>query len=435
MENILISHNKHWERPYTGLYPRNLFQNLVNNLSVRHIQVLQGIRRSGKSTLFRLLINYLAESGNSVEILYLNLEDPFFTKYSKSPEKLYEIVETAQKLTGKKIRYLFLDEVQAITGWEKYVKTVYDNQEFEKIFITGSNSSLLNSEFATLLTGRFLSNMVYPLSFSELLNIKGIASYIQLVKKKADALAIVDSMLTYGSFVEIMDTDQELRRDILSSYYDTILLKDCISNNHIRDIKSFQELSYYLLSNISSLFSYSSLAKAVGIHDKSAKEFVLYLQQAYLLSELKLFSWSLKEQQNNKKKPYVIDNGFINLSFRFSSNKGKLLENLVFSELCKAGKELFFYNKGFECDFIVKNEDNTLAAVQVCYELTDQNEKREVGALNKIDNHYQTISKTIITYNQDAFIDGINVIPFWKYFQEFRGHTQFLLGLQRPARF
>ncbi|MDA3895989.1 MAG: ATP-binding protein [Desulfobacteraceae bacterium] len=274
MEKILLAHNRHWNRPYNGLYPRDLFQKLLKNLPVKHIQVLQGVRRSGKSTLFKLLINNLIESGDPMEILYLNLEDPFFIKYEKKPEKIYEIVETAQKLTGKKVRYLFLDEVHAIKCWEKYAKTVYDNEEFKKIFITGSNSSLLNGEFATLLTGRYLSHMVHPLSFSELLQINGIESYLQLVQNRATALAIVDTMLKYGSFVEVIDSDEELKRDIISSYYDTIILKDCVSNNHIRDIKSFKELSYYLISNIASPFSYSSLAKATGIHDKSAKEFV-----------------------------------------------------------------------------------------------------------------------------------------------------------------
>jgi predicted AAA+ superfamily ATPase len=253
MEKILLAHNRHWNRPYNGLYPRDLFQKLLKNLPVKHIQVLQGVRRSGKSTLFKLLINNLIESGDPMEILYLNLEDPFFIKYEKKPEKIYEIVETAQKLTGKKVRYLFLDEVQAITGWEKYAKTVYDNEEYK---------------------GRYLSHMVHPLSFSELLQINGIESYLQLVQNRATALAIVDTMLKYGSFVEVIDSDEELKRDIISSYYDTIILKDCVSNNHIRDIKSFKELSYYLISNIASPFSYSSLAKATGIHDKSAKEFV-----------------------------------------------------------------------------------------------------------------------------------------------------------------
>jgi len=359
-----------------------------------------------------------------MEILYLNLEDPFFIKFSHSPEKLYEVIDTARKLTGKNIRYLFLDEVQAIDGWEKYVKTVYDNDVFEKIFITGSNAALLNGEFATLLTGRYLSSMVYPLSLSELLAIKNITTYVQMVRRKTDVLAQVDAMLRYGSFVEVFDSDEDLKRDIVSTYYDSILLKDCVSNNHIRDIKSFKELSYYLISNITATYSYSSLGKAVGIHDQSAREFVQYLQQAWLLFELRLFSWSVKEQQNNRKKPYVMDNGFINLSFAFSSNSGRLLENLVFSELCKAGKELYFYNKGFECDFIIKNADHSLAALQVCHELTDRNEKREVGSLKKIDVQYPFVSKTIITYNQETTIDGIDVIPFWKFF-----------GIQPPESF
>lgn len=416
MEKILISHNQHWERAYTDLYPRQLFQKLVQNLATRHIQVMQGIRRGGKSTLFKLMINQLADACDAEEILYLNLEDPFFIPFTQAPEKLYEIMDTAEKLTGRKVRYLFLDEIQAITGWEKYVKTVYDNGVFEKIFITGSNSSFLNGDLATLLTGRYLSSMVYPLSFSELLAIKGITSYMQLVRKKAEVLAIVDAMLKFGSFVEVVDSDEKIRRDIVSSYYDAILFKDCVSNNQIRDINSFRELSYYLISNIAAPFSYSSLARAVGIHDRSARDFVQYLQQAYLLSELKLFSWSLKEQQNNKKKPYVIDNGFFNLAFAFSANRGKLLENLVFTELCKSGKELYFYNKGCECDFIVKNPDNTLEAIQVCHELTDQNSKRETRSLKKIGQDFNIASKTIITYNQEAVIDGFPAVPFWKYF-------------------
>ena len=417
MEKIIVSHNRHWETPYQGLYQRQMFQKLVRQLSARHIQVLQGIRRSGKSTVFKLMINHLSALHDPMEILYLNLEDPFFIQFSQSPEKLYDVIDTARKLTGKHIRYLFLDEVQAISGWEKYVKTVYDNEVFEKIFITGSNASLLSGEFATLLTGRYLSNMVYPLSFSEVMTIKNITSHIQMVRRKADVLAVVDDMLRYGSFAEVYDSDdKDLKRDIVSMYYDSILLKDCVSNNHVRDIKSFRELSYYLISNITATYSYRSLGRAVGIHDRSAREFVAYLQQAYLLFELRLFSWSVKEQQNNRKKPYVIDNGFINLSFAFSPNSGRLLENLVFSELCKAGKEVYFYNKGFECDFIIKNPDHSLAAIQVCHELTDQNEKREVGGLKKIHGQYPTVSKTIITYDQENFVDGIDVVPFWKFF-------------------
>lgn len=421
MENILLSHNKHWDRPYEGLYPRNVFQQLAAGFQDKHIQILQGVRRSGKSTLFKLLINELLQSENPREILYLNLEDPFFIKYGSLPEKLYEIVETTEKLTQTRVTYLFLDEIQAITGWEKYIKTVYDNGEFKKIFITGSNSSLLNGEYASLLTGRYLSCQVYPFSYSEWLVINGISSYFELVKNKTRALTVVDSMLEYGSFVEVIDARPEIKREILASYYDTILLKDCVANNHVRDIKSFKDLSYYLISNVTSLYSYSSLAKAIGIHDRSVKEFIQYIENAWLLSELRLFSWSLKKQQNNKKKPYCVDNGFISLSFQFSPKSGVLLENLVFTEFKKAGKEIYFYNKNFECDFIIKNPDNSLEAVQVCYEINDKNKKREVEGLQKLDRQFQTVSKTVITYNQEMDLDGVHVVPFWKAFAYLRG--------------
>ncbi len=104
MEKILISHNRHWETPYQGLYPRQMFQKLVRQLSARHIQVLQGIRRSGKSTVFKLMINHLSALHDPMEILYLNLEDPFFIQFSQSPEKLYDVIDTARKLTGQEGR-------------------------------------------------------------------------------------------------------------------------------------------------------------------------------------------------------------------------------------------------------------------------------------------------------------------------------------------
>ncbi len=413
MEKVILSQNKHWNKPYSGLYDRDIFSNLVKKLDVKHIQVLQGIRRSGKSTLFKLLINHLALEIDPQEILYVNLDDPFFIPYSDDATKLHDVIQTAQKLTQKKITYLFLDEVQAINGWERYVKSVYDNEEFKKIFITGSNSSLLNGDLATLLTGRYLSTKVYPLSLKEILKINDITTYMQLVEQSPKVLNIVDNMIKYGSFVEIYDNKEEFKREILSSYYDTILLKDCVANNAIRDVKSFKELSYYLLSNVTSLYSYNSLAKAIDINDKSAKEYVSYLEDSYLVDELKHYSYSLKEQNNSKKKIYSNDNGFLSLSYSFSENSGKMLENLVYTELIKANYEVYFYNKNFECDFIAIKDDKSIA-IQVCYELHDQNRKREVGGLTKLP--FEVDSKYIITYNQSDTLENIKVVKFWEYF-------------------
>ncbi|MEA3387404.1 MAG: ATP-binding protein [Patescibacteria group bacterium] len=401
------------------MYERAVFTKLIKNLQTKHIQVLQGIRRGGKSSLFKILINHLSLETDPKEILYINLDDPFFIKYSNHPQSFYEIIQTAQKLTQKEIKYLLLDEVQAICGWEKYVKSVYDSGEFEKIFITGSNSSLLNGELATLLTGRYISTKVYPLSFSEILKINNINSYLELNKQLPKVLKIVDDMMNYGSFAEVYELENELKRDVLSSYYDTILLKDCIANKQIRDVKGFKELSFYTLTNLTSLYSYASLAKALKLNDKSVKDYVETLESCYLFSELKLYSFSLKEQINNKKKLYLCDNGFMNLGFNFSSNYGKLLENLVYNELVKRGFAIYFYNKTSECDFIAKKDDKTIA-IQVCYEINDQNRTREINGITKLP--FEVDEKYIITYNQgdsalaDESISEIKVVSFWEYF-------------------
>jgi len=222
-------------------------------------------------------------------------------------------------------------------------------------------------------------------------------------------------MMKYGSFIEVYELEDEFKRELLKTYYDTILLKDCVSNNNIRDIKGFKELSFYNLTNLTSLYSYSSQAKAIGINDKSVKEYISYLEDSYLFSELKLFSYSLKEQQNNKKKLYLSDNGFMDLGYNFSNNYGKLLENLVFSQLQKLGFEIYFYNKNFECDFIVKKENKTIA-LQVCYELNEQNKKRELNGLLKLP--FDVDEKIIITYNQtNQSYKDIDIKSFWEYFQ------------------
>ena len=416
MNNVIISQNRHWESNYKNLYDRDIFQKLIKNLNSKHIQVLHGIRRSGKSSLFKLMINHLSENIDPQEILYINLDDPFFTKYSNDPTSFYEIIQAAKKLTQKEIKYLFLDEVQAIYGWEKYVKSVYDSNVFKKIFITGSNSTLLSGEFAMLLTGRYISTKVHPLSFKEILQINGIKNYLELNKQLPKVLKLIDDMMLYGSFVEVYQIQDDLKREVLSSYYETILLKDCIANNQIRDIKGFKELSFYSISNITSLYSYSSLSKALTLNDKSIKEYIQALEDCYLFSELKLFSYSLKERMNNKKKLYLCDNGFMNLGYNFSSNYGKLLENLVFSELQKIGYEIYFYNKERECDFIVRKENKTIV-IQVCYELNDQNINREINGIKKLP--FNVDERYIITYNQNLpSFENIKIVSFWEYFYE-----------------
>jgi predicted AAA+ superfamily ATPase len=240
---------------------------------------------------------------------------------------------------------------------------------------------------------------------------------MELINNKSTVLALVDTMLEYGAYPEVYKTgNPELKRELLINYYDTIVLKDCIANARIREVRVFKELTYYLLTNAGTLFSYNGLGKSVNTNENSAKEFINVLESSFLINEIRQFSFSLKKQSRARKKAYAIDNGILaNVSFRFSANHGKLFENLVFSELKKSGNEIHFYQNNGECDFIVKKEMTTVA-IQVCYELTDQNRKREVSGLQEAMRQLDIQEGIIITYDQEETSDHISIIPFWKHF-------------------
>ena len=414
METTLYKHNLHWEKPYENLYQRDIFDSIVAKLHLRQIHLLKGIRRSGKTTLFKLIINHLIESVDSKSILYVNLDDPYFTELYSDSKYLYKLLELSQKLTGVKVEYLFLDEIQNVKHWEKFVKSIYDNEVVTKILVTGSNSSLLDGEYGTLLSGRYLQDQVTAPSFLEVLKINNIKSRLDLIRRKSEVLKIIADMMEFGSFFEVL-REPTFKRDIILSYYETIIFKDCIANNNLRDTKTFKEISNFIISNSSNLYSYNSIAKATGINDNSIKEYIRVLEDSYLCSEIKQYSYSLKEQIKSKKKIYINDNGFLaQTAFRFSKNLGSTFENLVYTEFRKQGYEIYFYNKYFECDFICKKDDK-LIAIQVCYELTGQNREREFNGLKRL--KIEVDKKILLTYNQSEELDGeIEVLAFWDWF-------------------
>ena len=414
MEEALLKHNLHWKQPYANLYERKLFLPIIEKLHLRQIHVLKGIRRSGKTTLFKLIINHLLKEVDSKSILYINLDDPYFTELYSESKNLYRLLEMSEKLTGVKVDYLFLDEVQNVKAWEKFVKAIYDNEVVKKIFITGSNSSLLDGEYATLLSGRYIQDRVTAPSFSEILNLKGIQSRFELIDRKVEALKIVDEMMMFGSFFEVLQEPSH-KREIILSYYETIIFKDCIANNNLRDAKTFKEVVNFLVSNSGNLYSYISISKALGVNDNSIKEYIRVVEDAYMAQEIKQYSYSLKEQVKSKKKLYINDNGILaQTAFKFSKDYGKNFENLVYTELIKGGYEIYFHNKDFECDFIVK-KDEKLVAIQVCYELTRENRERERSGLLKLKLNLD--EKILLTYNQnETESENIKIVAFWDYF-------------------
>jgi predicted AAA+ superfamily ATPase len=421
MENVIIQQNPHWTgQKYTELFHRTAFENLLKKCETKHIQVLTGIRRCGKSSIFRLLINELMNTVNSKSILFLNMDDPMYYMAWSNPSALYAIVETAEKITAEKVHYLFLDEIQSVQGWEHYVKSVYDSQVFRKIFVTGSNSSLLQNDFSTLLSGRYFSDEIYPYSLKEILSINGISDKYTLIKEKSKVLRILDDCIEYGCFPEIKSlNDNKMRKELLKSYFDSIVLKDCVSRHPVADIPAFKKMLLYLMSNIGTLYSYNSLGKAIDSNENTVKKYLNILADCYILSDVTNFSLSQKATVRNLHKVYSVDNGLINaVSYRFFDNVATLFENFVFNEFQKQkNEEITFANNLGECDFVVKNGFE-YQAFQVCYQLTPTNQKREYAGFDKISEQLKLKRKIILTYNQEEQIEDIELIPAWKYFSQ-----------------
>ncbi len=420
LELAIAEQNPHWAgSEYDHAFTRLHNHKAIEDLSLDEIQIITGIRRCGKSTLLQTLINHLAQQQDSKSILYINFDDPNYNAVCNDSTLMYDVINSAEKLSGVRVDTLCLDEVQNVAAWEQYIKSMYDAKRFKKIIVTGSNANLINSDYASLLTGRYIETRIFPMTYKETLLNHNITTPLELIQHKSLALRLLDSMLYYGGFPrmeQVEPTNQRLQ--ILKGYYETIILKDCIKDHNVRDTRTLTNLAHYTLTNIASIYSYNSLSKAVSSNENTVKNFINIFEGAYFIEELKQFDYSLKKQLQMKKKIYCIDNGMLTaVSFRFSKDLEKLLENLTYTELKKSGEnDIYFFNQQKECDFILHGEEEK-TAIQVCYALTHENRIREINGLTAAMNSFDVSKGIIITYDQEETInESIQAIPFWKYF-------------------
>ncbi|MDR2564031.1 MAG: ATP-binding protein [Prevotellaceae bacterium] len=421
MNSTLLRLNPHWSgKKYHSLQCRSAVENLKRKKDLPHIQVLTGIRRSGKSSIFRLMINDLIDGGaDPKSILILNLDEPIFTFVWENVAELYKIVEAAEQITGISIKYLFLDEVQQLSGWELFVKGAYDTQRFAKIYLTGSNSDLLQNKFATLLSGRYFSNIIRPLSLKEIFTINGLTDRYAALSQRLKMLSLTEKYLQWGSFPEIAlnEIENSVKTELLSSYYESIVLKDCIVYNNVRDNALFYKLLHFVLSNVAAQFRYNTLAKAVKSNEVTVRNYLNYAARSYIITDVANFSFSLKEDNRPQHKIYSIDNGLTSaVGFQFMNREGMLLENAVYNELVNSGYvDIAFVRSKEECDFVAR-KDGAYHAFQVCHTLTPLNRDREFAGFNVLNGILKVESKTLITYDAGETINDICVIPFWDFF-------------------
>ncbi len=418
--DLLVALNPWWSnKPLkAGIRRENYFAKIQKYLTTNEIVVLTGVRRSGKTTLLFQIIDDLIRNHrvDPRSILFVNCDEPEVTRLDNPLETLLETYR--RDVYGGDAAYIILDEVQTIDGWERWVKSLYDRKQYSLI-LSGSTSYLLDSNLATLIAGRYLPVHVYPLDFAEFIAFSGEEppqDPIALTAAKYRFQNLLGEYLREGGFPQVVLGDTAIRRDQLRAYYDSIVYRDIVRVNEVRNQKALGDLLAYCMTNVTSPYSYRNLQKVLGIDIETIKEYLHYAKQARILFEVSYFSYSLKVQSRNNKKIYCIDNGLRNaVSFRFSRDEGRLAENLVFVELMKRGCEVYYWKKKDEVDFVVKNPDQSLSAINVSY--TDALPEREERALLEFaDQHGTQVQECILlTKDTEREAGGVRYIPLWKW--------------------
>lgn len=380
-----------------------------------------GIRRTGKSYLMYQQIKQLESKGVSLsQIVYVNFEDERLLETKVTD--LNTILEIGLEMSGSTNKpYLFLDEIQNINGWEKFVRRIADMKY--RINITGSNSKMLSSEIASTLGGRFIIMNVYPYSFAEYLTANHREkNYLDVIstQDRADVLSLYNEYVTFGAFPELVDIKN--KRAFLSSIYQTIYLGDIITRNKISNDFAVKLILKKIAESVTKPLSFSRLTNilkstGVAIGKQTVINYVGYMTDSYLLFTLQNYAAKLVDKETSPKY-YFMDTGLLGLMLLDS--KSAQLENLVAIELIRryGVENVFFFENNVEIDFYIPSER---LAVQVSLQVLDDidTKERETRAFAKLNNFIPGSKCILITNSEETNLeyDGIDieVIPIWKW--------------------
>jgi predicted AAA+ superfamily ATPase len=357
------------------------------------ISVAIGMRRSGKTYLMLQKIQKLISEGIPISrILYIDFEDDRLLPLDE--KKLANILDDFYKLfpeNHQKLCYLFLDEIQVIENWALVIRRFYNTKKV-RLYLSGSSAKLLSKEIATELRGRSISTEVFPFNFHEYLQVKKIPvstpPYTQMVKD------ILGEQLTHylqeGGFPGVVGESAINQRLILQEYLEVVLLRDIIERYEVTNISVIKYMIIYLLKNYATRFTVNKFfndlkSQGFNVGRSSVYDYLSYIEDAYLIFTVPLYSESIRKIQSNPKKIYAIDNGMVNANILSSmKNNGRTLENAVFLDLRRKGNKIYYYitAEGYEIDFLACDLEGNLHLYQVAYEMEDEKTKtREYRAL------------------------------------------------------
>ena len=383
-----------------------------------------GIRRTGKSYMMYQQIKQLEADGVPMsQIVYVNFEDERLLEMTS--DDLNTILEIGLEISGTDVKpYLFLDEIQNINGWEKFVRRIADMKY--RINITGSNSKMLSSEIASTLGGRFVIMNVYPYSFSEYLSANHMEkNYLEVIstKDRADVLSKYNEYVTYGAFPELVEIRN--KRAFLNSIYQTVYLGDIITRNKITNDFAIRLILKKIAESVTKPLSFSRLTnilKSAGtsIGKQTVINYVRYMTDSYLLFTLQNYAAKLVEKETSPKY-YFMDTGLLGLVLL--DCKSAQLENLVAIELIRryGTENVYFFENNVEIDFYVPSEK---LAIQVSMQVLDNMDTKELEtrAFVKLNNFILDSKCIIITNSEEAALNcegiDIDVVPIWKWLLE-----------------
>jgi predicted AAA+ superfamily ATPase len=396
-------------------------------IPIKRVISIIGPRRAGKTYfMFQQIGKLLNEGIEKERILYVNFESDLLVGVTvedlrKMIEIFYEIYPTNK---NKKV-YLFLDEIQNVPNWEKFVRSIMDFENVQ-IFISGSSSKLLSKEVATMLRGRSLPYYIFPFSFKEFLKAKGfeVEKYLSSFQR-AKLMNFVEEYMKFGGYPEAVLYPEE-REKILKEILDVTIYRDIVERFGVKNTKLVRLLlKQLILSTFFSVHSFFNYIKSLGmrVSKNTIYNYSEYFSDALIVIFLRKFSYSYREIEQTKPKIYFIDNGLLSISG--VESKSRLMENAILVEMVKRGlvpnENIFYYQRNkHEVDFVVVEKMKVKKLIQVCYDLSDiETKKREVRSLIEVMKEFRLKEGLIITMDfegQEKIGDKKIVYkPFWKW--------------------
>lgn len=379
---------------------------------------LIGPRRSGKSFYFLHLMKTLVQSGVKQErILYINFEDERLQFQAAHLDLVLQAYQELYPETRWKDCYFFFDEIQNIEHWEKFARRCYDSIT-RNIYLTGSNANLLSREIATAMRGRTLTYEILPLSFPEYLRFKKINNQKRDTATRSKVRKLFRQYLVEGGYPEVALMTSNLQTQVLQEYFDVMTYRDLVERYQFTNLTV---IKYFLKRIASTTGSYLSLNKIYNElrsqNYKLDKNFLYEVYEGakavYLSLPVSKFDFSELKRVNSDKKTYFIDNGLLNaITFKFSQDFGKMLENLCYLEFRRQNRSVYYFKDGKECDFVLFEEGEKPLPVQVCYDLSDQDTyQREISSLVYCCKKLKINAGVIISMNgqEPRQVDGVKI--------------------------